>query len=415
MPEARELHVLPHPSVHHTAWETAPLPAAARGPKAASAPKGFLRKPLRAGLPSPMSSVNGGSVRPGELRSCSHSQAADPWDAAARRGSSTSALGVPRQALLTGHGPAKGAAGSKSLYLGGSDPAASSHGDSRTLLLTGHSQPLPSAGAMGTGAAAHDLYGSRIGGIPEELLSTAIDAGSSPRHAHGSLEQSPFAHQPGHSRLGLSWGHLDSLQASTSRLHANRGPGLAIAAAAVAAAGASTHGSGHTDVCDSGSYLMESDDLFRSQTLHGSDAVDGSSHDLLPVNLSSTSFLLAPGLWADGHGHVPSGHDASGSWGGAHRSGHALEQGMPLPPMEEQHRPAAGSGMDYRAALRRLYPECPPGTPGSMLVYRGLRLRLGLHCGERARGVDIRRNKASARVIYGGKRWSPTCYRRLEL
>lgn len=401
MPEARELHVLPHPSVHHTPWETAPLPAAARGPKAASAPKAFLRKPLRAGLPSPMSSVNGGAVRPGELRSCSHSQAADQWGAATRHGSSTSALGVPLQALFTGHGPAKGAAGSKWLYPGGSDPAAGSQGDSRMLLQTDHSQPLPCAGAMGTGSAAQDLYGSRVSGIPRELLSTA-GGGSSPRHADGRLEQSPFVQSPGHSRLALSWGHLDSLQASPSQLHASRGPSLAIAAAvaAAASAGASTHGSGHTDAGDSGSYLVESDELFRSQTLPGSDAVEGSSHELLPVNLSSTSFLLGPGLWADGHGHVPTGQDASGSWGGAHGCGQALEQGMTA---MEEHQVSAGGGMDYRAAIRRLYPECPPGTPGSMLVYRGLRLRLGLHCGGRARGVDIRRNKASARVIYGGK------------
>ncbi|KAG2482375.1 hypothetical protein HYH03_018695 [Edaphochlamys debaryana] len=77
---------------------------------------------------------------------------------------------------------------------------------------------------------------------------------------------------------------------------------------------------------------------------------------------------------------------------------------------EDAHGTGAGAGAAQPTSLRprtfrhyvlSLYATGPSSKPGAVLVYRGLRLRLGLHCGEAGR-VLMELNKASGRVIYGG-------------
>lgn len=59
---------------------------------------------------------------------------------------------------------------------------------------------------------------------------------------------------------------------------------------------------------------------------------------------------------------------------------------------------------DFKAHVLSLYQPCTRGTPGALCLYRGLRLRLGLHCCGvvRVAAVEQRPNRASGRVIYGG-------------
>jgi hypothetical protein len=55
-----------------------------------------------------------------------------------------------------------------------------------------------------------------------------------------------------------------------------------------------------------------------------------------------------------------------------------------------------------RVQVLSTFTPCSAGTPGAVCVYRGLRLRIGLHCDGRDSLATATVNRASGRVVYGG-------------